>query len=77
MKLLLPSNLQELITKPGAIVTMLKAIMNALKLRWPAFIGTNVIWSVAIFREFSPYNSHILPSEIFLSGMGKVHMRKC
>lgn len=49
MRLLVPSNLQELVTKPSAIVGMLKAIVNALKLRWPAFIGTNVLWSVAIF----------------------------
>jgi hypothetical protein len=48
-KLLMPGNLQELITKPGAVVGMLRAIMNALKLRWPAFIGTNVLWSVALF----------------------------
>lgn len=49
MKLLVPKNMSELVTKPSAIVGMLKAIMNALKLRWPAFIGTNVIWSVALF----------------------------
>jgi len=48
--LLLPKNVAELVTKPSAIVGMLKAIMNALKLRWPAFIGTNVIWSVALLR---------------------------
>ncbi|KAF9776739.1 hypothetical protein IL306_005054 [Fusarium sp. DS 682] len=47
--LLKPSNLTDLITKPGAVVGMLKAIVNALKVRWPAFIGTNVIWSVALF----------------------------
>lgn len=51
MKLLIPKNMSELVTKPSAIVGMLKAIMNALKLRWPAFIGTNVIWSVALFCE--------------------------
>lgn len=51
MKLLIPKNMGELVTKPSAIVGMLKAIMNALKLRWPAFIGTNVIWSVALFCE--------------------------
>ena len=50
-KLLTPKNLSELVTKPGAVVGMLKGIMNALKLRWPAFMGTNVIWSVAIFRK--------------------------
>lgn len=47
--LLMPKNLSDLLTKPGAIVGMLKAIMNALKTRWPAFIGTNVIWSIALF----------------------------
>ncbi|KAI3401306.1 hypothetical protein diail_11389 [Diaporthe ilicicola] len=49
MKLLIPKNISELVTKPSAIVGMLKAIMNFLKVRWPAFIGTNVIWSVALF----------------------------
>lgn len=48
-RLLMPKSLSDLVTKPGAIVGMLKGIMNALKLRWPAFIGTNVIWSVALF----------------------------
>ncbi|PCD43676.1 hypothetical protein AU210_002766 [Fusarium oxysporum f. sp. radicis-cucumerinum] len=47
--LLKPSNLTDLVTKPGAVIGMLKAIVNALKVRWPAFIGTNVIWSVALF----------------------------
>ncbi|KAG8168123.1 hypothetical protein KVR01_003812 [Diaporthe batatas] len=49
MKLLVPKNISELVTKPSAIVGMLKAIMNFLKVRWPAFIGTNAIWSVALF----------------------------
>lgn len=53
---LVPKNLAEMVTKPGAIVSMLKGIMNALKLRWPAFIGTNVLWSVAIFSKFSIYD---------------------
>lgn len=48
-RMFLPKNLAEMVTKPGAIVGMLRGIMNALKLRWPAFIGTNVIWSVALF----------------------------
>ncbi|KAI7786982.1 ring-like domain-containing protein [Diaporthe eres] len=49
MKLLVPKNLSELVTKPSAVVGMLKAIMNFLKVRWPAFIGTNAIWSIALF----------------------------
>ncbi|OIW28394.1 hypothetical protein CONLIGDRAFT_681354 [Coniochaeta ligniaria NRRL 30616] len=48
-RLFMPKNLAEMVTKPGAIVGMLRGIMNALKLRWPAFIGTNVLWSVALF----------------------------
>ncbi|KAI9844022.1 MAG: hypothetical protein M1837_005957 [Sclerophora amabilis] len=42
-------NLKDLVTKPGAVVGILKAIMNTLKLRWPAFIGTNVLWSLGLF----------------------------
>jgi len=48
-KMFLPQNLLELITKPGALVGMLRAIVSALQTRWPAFIGVNVIWSVALF----------------------------
>lgn len=44
-----PTSLKDLVTKPGAIVSMLKAIMNALKLRWPAFMGTNVLLSLGLF----------------------------
>lgn len=51
-KLLMPQNLMELVTKPGALVAMLKAIVQALQSRWPAFIGLNVIWSVALFSTF-------------------------
>lgn len=50
--MLTPQNLTQLVTKPGAVVSMLKAIVNALRVRWPAFIGTNVIWSVALFCKF-------------------------
>lgn len=46
---LTPTSLKDLVTKPGAIVSMLKAIMNALKLRWPAFMGTNVLLSLGLF----------------------------
>ncbi|KAG5976193.1 hypothetical protein E4U55_007466 [Claviceps digitariae] len=44
----LPANLAQLVTKPGAIVGMLRAIVEVLKTRWPAFIGMNVIWGVAL-----------------------------
>lgn len=51
--LLTPKNLQEIVTKPGAVVGLLKGIVNVLKTRWPAFIGTNVLWSVALFLLLS------------------------
>jgi len=44
-----PNSLKDLVTKPGAVAGMLKAIMNALKLRWPAFMGTNVLLSLGLF----------------------------
>ncbi|KAI0100992.1 hypothetical protein GGR51DRAFT_337341 [Nemania sp. FL0031] len=52
-KFLTPSNLQELVTKPGALVGLLKGIVNALKTRFPAFVGTNVLWSLAVFLLLS------------------------
>ncbi|KAH8779089.1 hypothetical protein F5882DRAFT_407352 [Hyaloscypha sp. PMI_1271] len=44
-----PTSLKDLVTKPGAVVGLLKTIMNALKLRWPAFMGTNVLLSLGLF----------------------------
>ncbi|KAI1635155.1 RING-like domain-containing protein [Biscogniauxia mediterranea] len=52
-RLLTPKNLRDLVTKPGAIASMLKGIVNVLKTRWPAFMGTNVLWSVAVFLLLS------------------------
>ena len=45
------SSLKELVAKPGAVVSLLKAILNALKVRWPAFMGTNVLLSLALFGK--------------------------
>ncbi|KAL6898197.1 hypothetical protein GGI43DRAFT_87706 [Trichoderma evansii] len=47
-RMLMGQNLADLVKKPGVIVSMLKAIVEVLKNRWPAFIGMNVIWSVAL-----------------------------
>ncbi|KAI1214135.1 uncharacterized protein F4807DRAFT_406796 [Annulohypoxylon truncatum] len=52
-KFLSPGNLMELVTKPGAVVGLLKGIVNALKMRFPAFIGTNLLWSMAVFLLLS------------------------
>ncbi|KHN97999.1 uncharacterized protein MAM_04388 [Metarhizium album ARSEF 1941] len=43
-----PANLSQLVTKPGAVVGMLRAIVSVLRTRWPAFIGMNVMWGVAL-----------------------------
>ncbi|KAI0015559.1 hypothetical protein F4780DRAFT_68129 [Xylariomycetidae sp. FL0641] len=52
-RLLTPQNMKELVTKPGAVAGLLRGIVNALKARWPAFMGTNVLWSVAVFLLLS------------------------
>lgn len=51
-RMLMGQNLADLVKKPGVIVSMLKAIVEVLKSRWPAFIGMNVIWSVALSCEY-------------------------
>ena len=41
--------LKDLVTKPGAVANMLRAIMTFLRTRFPAFMGMNVLWSLALF----------------------------
>ncbi|OCK79291.1 hypothetical protein K432DRAFT_275655, partial [Lepidopterella palustris CBS 459.81] len=42
--------LKTLISEQGAVATMLRSILNFLKLRFPAFVtGTNVLMSLAVF----------------------------
>ncbi|KAL8871248.1 MAG: hypothetical protein Q9174_002878, partial [Haloplaca sp. 1 TL-2023] len=48
MKVKVPS-LKDLVTKPGAVAGLLKTIMNFLKLRFPAFLGMNVLYSLGLF----------------------------
>jgi hypothetical protein len=48
-RFLMPKNLGDLVLTPAIVKSMLKAIVNALKVRWPAFVGTNVLWSAAVF----------------------------
>lgn len=52
-----PSTLKDLVTKPGAVMGTFKAIMNALKLRWPAFMGTNVLLSLGLFGKYTLYHT--------------------
>ena len=50
VKIKVPS-LKDLVTKPGAVAGILKTIMNFLKLRFPAFLGMNVLYSLALFGK--------------------------
>lgn len=50
LKIKVPS-LKDLVTKPGVVAGMLRAIMNFLKVRFPAFLGMNVLYSLALFRK--------------------------
>ncbi|KAJ5492919.1 hypothetical protein N7539_001665 [Penicillium diatomitis] len=42
-------SLKELVSKPAAIAGMLRSIMEFLKARFPAVLGMNVLWSLALF----------------------------
>jgi hypothetical protein len=43
--------LRDLIGKPGAIVGMMRSVMAYLRARFPAFMGMNVLWSLALFGK--------------------------
>lgn len=58
MGLKIPS-LKELVGKPAAIVGMLRSIVAFLKARFPAIIGVNVLWSLAL-SSTSTTNPRIL-----------------
>jgi len=42
-------SLKELVGKPAAITGMLRSILGYLRARFPAFMGANVLWSLAMF----------------------------
>ncbi|KEF60885.1 uncharacterized protein A1O9_02448 [Exophiala aquamarina CBS 119918] len=42
-------SLKELVGKPAAITGMLRSIIGYLRARFPAFMGMNVLWSLALF----------------------------
>lgn len=43
--------LKDLVGKPGTIATMMRSIIAFLRARFPAFLGMNVLWSLALFGE--------------------------
>lgn len=50
MGLKVPS-LKELVGKPAAIAGLLRSIMTFLRARFPALLGMNVLWSLALMGE--------------------------
>lgn len=43
--------LKDLVGKPGAVVSMMRSIIMFLRARFPAFLGMNVLWSLALFGK--------------------------
>ena len=41
--------LKDLAGKPGTIAAMMRSIITFLRARFPAFVGLNVLWSLALF----------------------------
>lgn len=58
MGLSIPS-LKELVSKPAAIVGMLRSIMAFLRARFPAVLGMNILWSLALFSKY-PRPNHAI-----------------
>lgn len=44
-------SLKDLVGKPGAIAGMLRSIISFLQARFPAIVGMNVLWSLALFSK--------------------------
>lgn len=66
MKFKVPS-LKDLVTKPGAVAALLKTILNFLKLRFPAFLGMNVLYSLALFGQSRSFESQIMGQKLNFS----------
>lgn len=45
-------SLKDMVGKPGAVAGTLRSIITYLRARFPAFLGMNVLWSLAMFSEF-------------------------
>ena len=43
--------LKDLIGKPGAIAGLMRSVITYLRARFPAFMGMNVLWSLALFGK--------------------------
>ena len=43
--------LKDLVGKPGAVAGMMRSVITFLRTRFPAFMGMNVLWSLALFGK--------------------------
>lgn len=43
--------LKEIVTKPGAVMGLLKGVLNVLKTRFPALLGANMALSMGLFGK--------------------------
>ena len=50
-KFMKPPSLKDLTGKPAAVAATLRSIITFLRARFPAFLGMNVIWSLALFGK--------------------------
>ena len=50
-KFMKPPSLKDLTGKPAAVAATLRSIITYLRARFPAFMGMNVLWSLAMFGE--------------------------
>ena len=60
MKVKIPP-LKELVTTQGALLGLLRSIMGFLRTRFPAVLGLNVLWSLALFSKFLSLHNFLLP----------------
>lgn len=52
-KFMKPPSLKDITGKPAAVAATLRSIITYLRARFPAFMGMNVLWSLAMFGELS------------------------
>lgn len=50
-KIMQPPSLKDLTGKPAAVAATLRSIITYLRARFPAFMGMNVLWSMAMFGK--------------------------
>jgi hypothetical protein len=53
-----PPSLKDLTGKPAAVAATLRSIITYLRARFPAFMGMNVLWSLAMFGELKSNPSY-------------------